>query len=102
MKDPLARRDSETTTGGRWGISVLRLPAMFLVLIVRLYQVTLSPYIGNQCRFVPTCSEYFIQAVTCHGALKGAILGTWRILRCHPFSRGGYDPVPRGEEGVAE
>jgi uncharacterized protein len=70
-------------------------PARILILLARLYQGTLSPYIGRQCRFVPTCSDYFIDAVTQYGAMKGTYLGLRRILRCHPFSRkSGYDPVP--------
>jgi len=68
--------------------------SVVLVFTVRLYQVSLSPYIGKQCRFVPSCSEYFIQAVGCHGPVRGTIMGLWRILRCNPFCRGGYDPVP--------
>ena len=64
-----------------------------LILMVRLYQGSLSPFIGRQCRFVPTCSEYFIQAVRKKGALIGGLMGLWRILRCNPFSKGGYDPV---------
>ena len=64
-----------------------------LILMVRLYQRSLSPFIGRQCRFVPTCSEYFIQAVRKRGALVGGLMGLWRILRCNPFGKGGYDPV---------
>ncbi len=64
-----------------------------LILMVRLYQGSLSPFIGRQCRFVPTCSEYFIQAVRSRGALVGGLMGLWRILRCNPFGKGGYDPV---------
>jgi uncharacterized protein len=64
-----------------------------LVAMARLYQATLSPLIGRQCRFVPTCSVYFIQAVQKHGAVRGVGMGIRRILRCHPLSRGGYDPV---------
>ena len=60
---------------------------------VRLYQATLSPLIGRQCRFVPTCSEYFIEAVERHGPIRGAAKGLWRILRCNPLFKGGYDPV---------
>jgi len=69
------------------------LPRAMLILLVRLYQANLSPFLGRQCRFVPTCSVYFIQAVTRHGAFRGALMGLWRILRCHPLSRGGHDPV---------
>ena len=64
-----------------------------LILMVRLYQGSLSPIIGRQCRFTPTCSEYFIQAVRAKGALVGGLMGLWRILRCNPFGKGGYDPV---------
>ena len=69
------------------------LAARLLVSAVRLYQRTLSAFLGGQCRFVPTCSEYFIQAVQKHGALRGGLKGLRRILRCHPLARGGYDPV---------
>lgn len=64
-----------------------------LIALVRLYQLTLSPYLGRHCRFVPTCSQYFIDAVRRHGALVGSLRGLWRILRCHPFAKGGYDPA---------
>ena len=67
--------------------------AEVLILMVRLYQGSLSPFVGRQCRFVPTCSEYFIQAVSTKGALVGGLMGLWRILRCNPFGKGGYDPV---------
>jgi putative membrane protein insertion efficiency factor len=63
-------------------------------MLVKLYQVSLSALLGRQCRFLPTCSHYFIEAVQRHGAGRGGLMGLWRILRCHPFSRGGYDPVP--------
>ena len=64
-----------------------------IIALVRLYQATLSPLIGRQCRFVPSCSEYFIQAVRKHGPCRGSLMGIWRIVRCNPFCRGGYDPV---------
>ena len=70
--------------------------AAVLIGLVRVYQATLSPLIGRHCRFQPTCSNYFIEAVRLRGPLVGAMLGIWRILRCHPFSRGGFDPVPPG------
>jgi len=65
-----------------------------LVFVVRLYQCTLSHYLGKQCRFIPSCSEYCIQALRSHGLFRGSVMGVWRILRCNPFCRGGYDPVP--------
>ena len=64
-----------------------------LILLVRLYQVGLSPYLSGHCRFYPTCSDYFIQAVRAKGALVGAWMGLRRILRCRPFGPSGYDPV---------
>ncbi len=70
------------------------LPRRTLIALARAYQETLSPILGRQCRFAPTCSRYFIEAVGKYGAIRGGALGVWRILRCHPFSRGGYDPVP--------
>ena len=65
-----------------------------LIAIVRAYQYLLSPWWGSQCRFTPTCSHYAIEALERHGALAGAWLAVRRILRCHPWSAGGYDPVP--------
>lgn len=71
---------------------IWRLPADALVGFVRLYQMLLSPIFGGQCRFHPSCSEYFIGAVRKYGAISGAARGVWRIMRCHPFHPGGYDP----------
>ena len=65
-----------------------------LILLVRAYQVTLSPIMGGCCRFEPSCSNYMIEAIRIHGAFKGVLLGTMRLLRCHPFGSHGYDPVP--------
>lgn len=59
---------------------------------VRFYQRALSPLLGNNCRFQPTCSEYMIGAIGRYGLFRGVLRGIWRILRCHPFNRGGYDP----------
>jgi putative membrane protein insertion efficiency factor len=61
---------------------------------VRAYQLALSPLLGRQCRFLPTCSHYAMEALEHHGALKGGWLAFRRILRCHPFAAAGYDPVP--------
>jgi putative membrane protein insertion efficiency factor len=65
--------------------------AWVLIQLVRFYKFAISPMLGNNCRFVPTCSEYFILAVKKYGALRGTLMGVGRILRCHPFCRGGVD-----------
>ena len=66
-----------------------------LIALVRLYQLLLSPWVGGQCRFDPTCSAYTIEAIDRHGAAAGSYLGAVRVLRCHPWCAGGHDPVPR-------
>lgn len=65
-----------------------------LILLVRIYQWCISPFLGQNCRFYPTCSAYCIQAMEEHGVLKGFWLGLKRVSRCHPFCEGGVDPVP--------
>lgn len=65
---------------------------------LRLYQIVLSPWIGNQCRFYPTCSEYARQAVETHGSLRGSALAAKRLCKCHPWHPGGFDPVPGREQ----
>lgn len=62
--------------------------------MIRFYQRAISPMLGSNCRFYPTCSSYTYEAIEKHGALKGILLGSKRILKCHPFHPGGYDPVP--------
>ena len=69
-----------------------QLPARTLIAVVRLYQLTLSPIFGKQCRFTPTCSHYFIEAVEKYGAVRGSLKGAWRICRCNPLCKSGYDP----------
>ncbi|XVJ60817.1 MAG: membrane protein insertion efficiency factor YidD [Tepidisphaera sp.] len=64
------------------------------IAIIKLYQFTLSPIMGRQCRFSPTCSWYGLDAYRTHGPIKGTWLTASRILRCNPFVKGGYDPVP--------
>jgi len=65
-----------------------------MLLAVEAYRVTLSPLLGGHCRFVPSCSLYAEEAIRRHGAARGARLALGRLLRCHPFRTGGYDPVP--------
>ncbi|MCK5903547.1 MAG: membrane protein insertion efficiency factor YidD [Cocleimonas sp.] len=65
-----------------------------LMLFIRGYQLFLSPVLGSSCRFAPSCSHYTHQAIAQHGAIKGTWMGIKRILRCHPWGKGGYDPVP--------
>ncbi|MGL1937292.1 MAG: membrane protein insertion efficiency factor YidD [Fibrobacterales bacterium] len=64
------------------------------IYIVKLYQYTLSPLLGPRCRFEPSCSHYSIEAFKTHGFFRGIKLTLFRIIRCHPFNKGGFDPVP--------
>ena len=69
-----------------------RLPATIVIGLVRFYQIAIGPLLGKHCRFHPSCSEYFILAVEKYGVISGSWRGVFRILRCHPFHPGGYDP----------
>lgn len=73
---------------------ITQLPAKFLILLIRIYQITLSPFIGRSCRYYPTCSNYGIEAIQKYGAIKGGWLTIKRILSCNPWGGSGYDPVP--------
>jgi len=79
--------------------AVGRAVAEAMVLAVRLYQLTLGAIIGGHCRFVPSCSEYAVEALREHGPLRGAAMAAWRVLRCNPWCKAGYDPVPRKKNG---
>lgn len=68
--------------------------ARILVWIVKAYQLVLSPFFGQQCRFYPTCSQYAVEAIQKHGALLGSYYTIRRLLRCHPWCDGGHDPIP--------
>jgi putative membrane protein insertion efficiency factor len=74
-------------------------PRRLLQAGIRLYQWTLSPYLGRQCRFYPTCSHYAHEAIEEFGAVRGSVLAARRLGRCHPFHPGGVDLVPTQEEG---
>lgn len=69
-----------------------------LIAAVRFYQQAISPKHPPSCRFVPTCSAYAVEAIERFGALRGGALALWRILRCNPFCKGGYDPVPEKKQ----
>ena len=69
-----------------------------IIYLIKFYQITLSPLLGSNCRFQPTCSQYMIEAINIHGVYKGLNLGFKRISKCHPLGSKGYDPVPRKEE----
>ena len=82
----------------QWGIWLIRsissaLTAL-MILMIRIYQRCVSPMLGQNCRFVPTCSQYAVEALRRHGPLKGGWLTVRRILRCHPWGGSGFDPVP--------
>ncbi len=64
------------------------------VVCIKGYRLVLSPWLGNQCRFYPSCSHYTESAISHYGVCKGILFGAWRILRCNPFHPGGYDPIP--------
>jgi len=75
-------------------VSLARLPRLVLATLIRGYQRLVSPLLPPSCRFYPSCSQYALDAVTRHGALKGSWLAARRLTRCHPFHPGGFDPVP--------
>lgn len=76
------------------------LPQRALLALVRAYRLFLSPWLGSSCRFEPSCSAYALQALEVHGAVTGTCLSAYRIARCHPFCRGGHDPVPLRAPGL--
>ena len=65
-----------------------------LIKLIQFYRKHISPQLPDMCRYYPTCSQYALEAIEKYGALKGGLMAAWRILRCNPFSKGGYDPVP--------
>jgi uncharacterized protein len=88
------RADCELPTSEFRAVSLIELPKRAVLAGIRLYQWTLSPYLGRQCRFYPTCSHYALEAIEQHGLLRGGALSIRRLSRCHPFHAGGVDLVP--------
>jgi uncharacterized protein len=82
--------------------NLLAAPRKVVISLVRCYQATLSGLIGRQCRFTPTCSEYFIESVENYGIFRGGFKGFWRIVRCNPWGPSGYDPVEKPRKGASE
>jgi putative membrane protein insertion efficiency factor len=96
VRRPAAQRRQEARVGPLGAAGLVRRAAVgAMVLMVRAYQVTVSPLLGPCCRYTPSCSSYAIEALKVHGVARGLVLAAWRVLRCHPFAEGGYDPVPR-------
>ena len=82
-----------TTARTVWS-TLARLPQWLLIGAVQFYRLLLKPWLGNACRFEPTCSAYALESLRRHGAAKGSLLASGRLLRCHPWCDGGCDPVP--------
>lgn len=75
-------------------MKITRYPRSFALLLLRAYKYAISPMFPPSCRYTPTCSEYAVEAIDRYGVVRGSAMAVWRLLRCHPFVRGGYDPVP--------
>lgn len=74
--------------------------AKVMIVLVMIYQKIISPWLPVACRFSPTCSHYAIESLTIHGLFKGSLLTIWRLLRCQPFCKGGFDPVPLSKNNI--
>jgi putative membrane protein insertion efficiency factor len=79
-------------------LRLAEIPKHAALAVIRGYKSAISPFFLPSCRYIPTCSEYAAEAVDRYGILRGSVMATARVLRCHPFSRGGFDPVPRAVE----
>ncbi len=97
MLDEIVEPASGRYENQRWEPDwrLTRIPRTLLLGLIRLYQLTLSRAMpADTCRFYPSCSRYGFEAIRRHGVLRGGALATWRVLRCNPFTPGGFDPVP--------
>ncbi|HRQ73985.1 MAG TPA: membrane protein insertion efficiency factor YidD [Phycisphaerales bacterium] len=90
------QRSRNETRPADWHLPgpIARAASAPFIALIHLYRWTLSPIVGGQCRYEPTCSRYALEAYRTHGPIRGTTLTLRRLLRCHPFVRGGYDPVP--------
>jgi putative membrane protein insertion efficiency factor len=94
MRESFHSKLPEPTSGIVTMNTLTSLARRLFIMLVRVYQLIISPFLGNNCRYYPTCSQYTIEAIELHGIFKGTWLGMKRISRCHPFHEGGVDPVP--------
>ncbi len=96
-------RDGFKTKGMTSGLSTMRIrsaASWILLLLIRFYIAFMSPFFGGACKFHPSCSNYAHEAIARHGARRGLLLATKRLLRCRPFVKGGFDPVPEAYESA--
>jgi len=81
----------------------MKIITKILIILIKGYQIIISPFLGSSCRYLPTCSEYFIQSLKIHGIIQGSLIGIKRIVSCHPIKilggGSGYDPVPNYKKG---
>ena len=73
----------------------MKILSKIIIKIIKFYQYLISPLLGNNCRYLPTCSQYFIESLKEYGLIKGIFMSVKRILRCHPWGKGGFDPVKK-------
>jgi putative membrane protein insertion efficiency factor len=94
--NPANNKAMALSPGSTWLQRAATLPFLGVIYV---YRVTLGPFLGGHCRFFPTCSQYALDAYREHGTVRGSVLTTRRLCRCHPLGRGGYDPVPPRVDG---
>ncbi|MEL7497033.1 MAG: membrane protein insertion efficiency factor YidD [Planctomycetota bacterium] len=92
LQDRKSVSDNTTTHSFNRRPLVVRLPSLVLIFFIRIYQRLISPLLGPNCRFTPTCSSYMVEAIEKYGLIVGLLKGIWRICRCHPFGGSGHDP----------
>ncbi|WP_084385682.1 membrane protein insertion efficiency factor YidD [Rhodococcus sp. WMMA185] len=101
MNSALGKSSATSSARSAW-VSVRAVPAQILIFFIELYRTYVSPLRLPTCRFMPTCSEYAVEALRTHGAIKGLVLTVVRLLKCAPWHPGGWDPVPGGPDSVPD